>query len=414
VRRGRRNLLQVLAASVWLPFCGVIGRASAGAGRWSPAHIVVVVLENRSFDQIIGDREMPYLNALASDGALMTRAYFAETPYGIVPAGQASYLPARPSQPNYLYLFSGHDQGVLPQWFQSAGSPYTGIATNDAAGSKLASPLSGTTVGIGNNLIPADIRPFTAPNLGAALIESGRSFASFSESLPYPRYDGAADRSPIADLYRRKHNPAINWIDLWGRDIAADKRRFLLPVEANLGFASTTDPADGTRYRGFAVDADGARIGFDRLPTVSMVVPNEQHDLHSAGKPECDAWLAANVKPYADWARDHDGLLIVTFDEDGSTNSAHGDAYRIGIDPIVTLFYGPPRKVIPGRYDEHIDHLNVLATLLDRYGLLEQFKRDFAQAHQGPQAERELANLRPILDVFGEGPRLAPIKVRRD
>jgi phosphatidylinositol-3-phosphatase len=406
--------MKAIAACAWLPL-GAIGliRPSAAAG-WRPARVVVVVLENRSFDQVVGDREMPYLNALASGGALMTRAYFAQAPYGLIPTGHASYLPARPSQPNYLYLFSGHNQGVLPSWFQSPGSPYTGTARNDAAGNKLPSPVPATPIGIGNNLIPANLRPFATPNLGAALIESGRSFASFSESLPYPRYDEANDPSPIADLYRRKHNPAINWIDLTRRGVAADKRRFLLPVEANLAFANTADPADGTRYRGFAVDADGTRIGFDRLPTVSIVVPNEQHDLHSGSKAACDAWLAANIKPYADWARDHDSLLIVTFDEDGSTNSTLGDAYRTGIDPILTLFYGPPDKVIPGRYDEIIDHLNVLATLLDRYGLLDRFRRDFAQAHPGEEAERELANLRPILDVFGEGPKLAPIEARRD
>jgi hypothetical protein len=339
----------------------------------------------------------------------MTRADFAQTPYGIVPSGHESYLPARPSQPNYLYLFSGHNQGVVPSWFQSPGSPYLGTATNDAAGNRLPRSMPRTPVGIGNNLIPASTRPFTTPNLGAALIASGRSFASFSESLPYPRYDKEGDPSPIADLYRRKHNPAINWIDLAGRGVAADRRRFVLPVEANLAFANTTDPADGTRYRGFAVDADGNRIGFDRLPTMSIVVPNEQHDMHSAGKAACDAWLEANIKPYADWAREHDSLLVVTFDEDGSTDSSRGDAYRTGIDRIVTLFYGPPGKVIPGSYDEPIDHLNVLATLLDRYGLLDQFKRDFLQAYRGREAENEAANLRPILDVFGEGARLAPI-----
>jgi hypothetical protein len=248
------------------------------------------------------------------------------------------------------------------------------------------------------------------PNLGAAVVASGRSFASFSESLPYPHYDEPGDPSPIADLYRRKHNPAINWIDLWGRTVAADKRKFLLPVEANLGFTNTRDPVDGRRYRGFAVDAEGGRIGFDRLPTVSVVVPNEQHDLHSAGYAACDAWLATHIKAYAEWARDHDSLLIVTFDEDGSTNASRGDAYRTGIDPIVTLFHGPAGKVILGMYDERIDHLNVLATVLDRYGLLEEFKRDFLRAHQGPEAENEAANLRPIRDVFGEGPKLAPIR----
>ena len=100
----------------------------------------------------------------------------------------------------------------------------------------------------------------------------------------------------------------------------------------------------------------------------------------------------------------------MTFDEDGSTDASRGNPYQTGIDPIVTLFYGPPGRVIPGKYDERIDHLNVLATVLDRYGLLDEFTRDFVQAHHGPEAENEAANLRPIRDVFGEGPKLAPIR----
>jgi phosphatidylinositol-3-phosphatase len=381
----------------------------AAAEDWSPAHVVIVILENRSFREIIGDRDAPYLNALAQQGALMTRAYFAQIPYGIVPAGYSARLPARPSQPNYLYLFSGHHQGILPAWFQDPASPYVGNAVNDLAGNRLGAPVLGTLIGIANSLIPANRRPFTAPNLGAALIASGRSFASFSESLPYPRYDREGDPSPIADLYRRKHNPAINWIELGSHPIPADERKFLLPVEANLGFANTIDAHDGTRYRGFAVDAQGNRIGFERLPTVSIVVPNDQNNMHSAGKHGCDLWLEAHIKPYADWAREHDSLLVITFDEDGSTNSSHGNPYQTGIHPIVTLFYGPRDKVIPGRYDEAIDHLNVLATVLDRYGLLDEFKQDFLRAHSGPEAENMAANLRPIRDVFGEGPAIVPI-----
>jgi hypothetical protein len=381
----------------------------AAADRWSPAHVVIVILENRSFQQVIGHPEMPYLNSLAQQGALMTRAYFAQIPYGIVPAGYSTRLPARPSQPNYLYLFSGHHQGMLPSWFQDPTSPYVGTAINDPAGNRLPNPLQATPVGIGNHMIPAGMRPFTTPNLGTALVANGGSFASFSESLPYPRYDNEGDPVPGVDLYRRKHNPAINWIDFGGRPVAADKRKFLLPVETNLGFTNTTDPLDGTRYRGFAVDEQGNPIGFERLPTVSIVVPNEQHDLHSAGERACDTWLEAKIKPYADWARDHDSLLIVTFDEDGTTNRSHGELYQTGIDPIVKLFYGPPGKVVPGSYDETVDHLNVLATVLDRYGLLEEFKQDFLQAHGGPEAANLAANLRPIRDVFGEGPNLAPI-----
>jgi hypothetical protein len=378
------------------------------AEKWTPAHVVIVILENKSFPGVIGDAELPYLNALARQGALMTRAYFAQIPYGVVPAGYSARLPARPSQPNYLYLFSGHHQGIVPSWFQDPASPYTGTAVNDPVGNRLPSPVSNSAVGIGNNLIPATMRPLTTPNLGAALIGSGRSFASFSESLPYPRYDAAGDIAPGEDLYRRKHNPVINWI-LGSRPVPADQRKNVLPVESNLGFTNTTDPHDGTRYRGFAVDAQGDRIGFEQLPTVSIVVPNEQHDMHSAGKRACDEWLAMHIKPYADWAREHDSLLIVTTDEDGTTNATRGDPYMTGIDPIATFFYGPPGKVVPGKYDERIDHLNVLATVLDRYGLLEPFRRDFLQAHRGPESENMAANLRPIRDVFGEGPPLAPI-----
>jgi hypothetical protein len=384
-------------------------RLCAAADKWTPAHTVILILENHSFHQIVGDREMPFVNALAKDGALMTQAYFSQIPYGTVPRGYDAPLPSRPSQPNYLYLFSGHYQGIVPSWFQDPGSPYYGRALNDAAGNRFPEPLSRVSIGIGNNLIPPGMRPFVTPNLGAALIGSGKTYASFSESLPYPHYDAPDDASPIADLYRRKHNPTINWIDFGSRAVPYDTRRFLLPVETNLAFGATEDPVDGKRYRGFAVDAQGKPIGFDQLPTVSIVVPNEQHDLHSAGKAPANAWLEANIKPYADWARTHDSLLIVTFDEDGTTDASHGEPYLTGMHPIVTLFYGPPGKVVPGTYDERIDHLNVLATVLDRYGLLDAFKRDFLHAHEGAEAARQAANLRPIRDVFGEGAKLSPI-----
>ena len=123
----------------------------------------------------------------------------------------------------------------------------------------------------------------------------------------------------------------------------------------------------------------------------------------------CDGWLRTNIKPYADWARAHDSLLIVTFDEDGSTNSSFGDPDATGLDRIATIIYGPVGRVIPGLYDERIDHLNVLSTILDRYGLLDQFKRDFLRTQSGLETRQEYANLRPVKDVFGEGPRLAPL-----
>ena len=49
-------------------------------------HIVVVVEENHAYNEIVGNAQAPYLNSLASGGALLTN-------YHAV---------AHPSEPNYL------------------------------------------------------------------------------------------------------------------------------------------------------------------------------------------------------------------------------------------------------------------------------------------------------------------------
>ena len=307
----------------WIVFaCWVTNAPSVNAAPgWAPDHTVIVILENKSAQQIEGNKDASYLNTLAQNGAYMVQAHFAQTPYGIVPRDAGSYLPARPSQPNYLYLFSGNNQGVLPNWFHADDSPYLGTAIYDRLGNVLGRPVPSTSVGIGNSQIPADMRPFMTPNLGAAIINAGGTFGSFSESLPYPHFDDTFDPGGSAkdpDLYHRKHNPAINWINMTGKRLPADKARFVLPISANLGFTSTHDPVDGKDYRGFAVDAKGNPIGYEQLPTVSIVVPNEQHNAHSNSIAAADAWLKTYIKPYADWARTHNSLLIVTFDEDAS------------------------------------------------------------------------------------------------
>ena len=78
------GILAFGAASLALP-------GTSGALSWKPAHIVIVIEENHGFSQIIGNPRAPYLNRLATAGALFTEAH------GVV----------HPSQPNYLALFSG-------------------------------------------------------------------------------------------------------------------------------------------------------------------------------------------------------------------------------------------------------------------------------------------------------------------
>jgi hypothetical protein len=59
-------------------------------------HIAMIVLENRSYDEMIGNPVMPYFNKLANQNVLLTN-YFAVT---------------HPSLPNYIAMISGSTQGI--------------------------------------------------------------------------------------------------------------------------------------------------------------------------------------------------------------------------------------------------------------------------------------------------------------
>jgi len=121
-----------------------------------PAHIVLVIDENQSYNGIIGSSSAPYINSLLSDTntALFTSMY-------------ANSSAA--SQPNYLYLFSGSDQGVT------------------------------------SNTVPSNT-PFTSCNIGASMLAEGKSFSGYCEGLPSVGYLGTTSGN-----YDRKHNPISDW-----------------------------------------------------------------------------------------------------------------------------------------------------------------------------------------------------------
>jgi hypothetical protein len=200
-----------------------------------PDHVVMVIEENKAFSEIIGSPFAPYINSLAQQGAVMT----------------ASFAIEHPSQPNYLDLFSGSNQGVV---------------NTDARAANL---------------------PFTTPNLGAQLRAAGLGFVGYSESLPVVGFDGDSFSTAAGqNQYVRKHNPWTNWV-------TASPGANQLPAAINQPFASF--PGD-----------------FSQLPTVSIVVPNEQDDMHDGSIQQGDAWLKANLDGYVQWAKNNNSLLIVT------------------------------------------------------------------------------------------------------
>jgi len=104
----------------------------------------------------------------------------------------------------------------------------------------------------------------------------------------------------------RKHNPWMNWG-------AATPTGSQLPGSVAQPF--TAFPADPTT-----------------LPSVAFVIPNEQHNMHDGTIAAADGWLQANLSGYATWARDHNSLLVVTWDEDSSTERNRIPTLLVGAD----------------------------------------------------------------------------------
>ena len=149
------------------------------------------------------------------------------------------------------------------------------------------------------------ITPFNTPNLGAELIAAGRTFTGYSENLPYVGYTGFdAD----GGLYARRHNPWVQW-----QANNAPTANHLAPSTNQPFSAFPTTPAN-----------------FASLPSVSIVVPNNNDNMHDGTILQGDTWLQSNLGAYAAWAKDNNSLLVVTFDEDN----------RASRNRIPTLFYG--------------------------------------------------------------------------
>jgi hypothetical protein len=129
-------------------------RAPVANGVPRPDHVVIVIEENHSYSEIIGSSAAPYINSLAAQGALFIH----------------SSAITHPSQPNYLDLFSGSNQGV----------------TDDSC------PHS-----------------FTTANLGLYLLNASLTFGGYSEDLPF-----VGSTVCTSGAYARKHAPWVNFTNI--------------------------------------------------------------------------------------------------------------------------------------------------------------------------------------------------------
>src|SRR3954463_1548628 len=106
------RLLQLAAAAA------VLGVAAPASADPMYSHVVVVIEENHDYSEVTGNPNMPYLNSLAAGGLLLTDSHGVE----------------HPSQPNYLDLFAGGNQGV------TGDGPVPGSSSNPALQTPLTTP----------------------------------------------------------------------------------------------------------------------------------------------------------------------------------------------------------------------------------------------------------------------------------
>jgi len=268
-------------------------------------HILIVVEENKDYEQIIGNKSAPYINMLAVEGANLTHMFAEE----------------HPSEGNYFWLFSGNNQNV-------------GFHDQVPSGK------------------------FSTGSLGEQLLKKGLSFKGYSESLPAIGFE--ADVTPpncrYPCIYGRKHVP---WISF-----------------AAIPNGTTPDTSSNLRFVDFPSD-------YTKLPTVAFVIPNMENDMHNGAPkdsvPAGDLWLKRNIDSYYQWAKTHNSLLILTFDEnddkggyrgltDPSISPDHDQSGHDRQNRIATIIAGAHVKA---NYAEPngMTHVNILRTLEAMYGL---------------------------------------------
>ncbi|HEU0026318.1 MAG TPA: alkaline phosphatase family protein [Ktedonobacterales bacterium] len=159
-----------LAASALIVAVSVVGMSACALGEVPSRvagpmprydHIFVIVMENSSYDDIIGSGDAPRINALANEYGQATN-YWGVT---------------HPSEPNYVAMIGGDSYGIKDD------NSYT-------------------------------VNALTEQNLATQLEAAGLTWKSYQQSLPYPGFTGETYPSGGA-LYASKHNPFMNFLGAW-------------------------------------------------------------------------------------------------------------------------------------------------------------------------------------------------------
>src|SRR6266568_1332540 len=189
---------------------------------------------------------------------------------------------------------------------------------------------TGSVLSNDNTVTPSNF-PVSVDNIVDQMMVAGKTWKSYAEDLPYAGYTGGNTGN-----YAVRNNPFAYFADVQN---------------------SSTQKMNLVPFSQFAAD-----LASNQLPDFSYIVPNQMNDGANGSLQQSDTWLKQNLAPLlADSNFQKDGLLIITFEESASTDTAHGGGH------VATLVIGP--SVIPAyRSTTLYQHQSLLRTVLSAMG----------------------------------------------
>ena len=321
----------VVAGVGWMATPGVSSAVTANSAIPHYQHIVEIMMENTSYNTIIGNDKAPQINALANSYGLATNYY------GVT----------HPSEPNYVANMGGDYFGIQDdnQFYCTPA-----LASTDPQ-------CAGTTVD----------HTASAQSIADQVTEAGMTWKGYFQSLPpTPAPGNLVVTGPNANgpytykypssstaLYASKHNPFLNFTGTQG---------------ALANIVPDTQLADD--------------LATSSLPNFSFVVPDQCHDMHGTGG--CtdadslisagDAYVGATVSQILaspTWQRGRNAIVI-TWDEDDFSDSGQPGTGCCGADPgggrvptIVITNHHPN----PMRDNTAYNHYSLLRSMEKAFGL---------------------------------------------
>jgi hypothetical protein len=306
------------------------------------AHIIVIVEENKNYEQILDPAAAPNIAGLAARYGDASQ-FFGEV---------------HPSEANYVALLGGDTFGI-----HDDDGYYCHAGLTDPACAGAAGP----------GYVDHTVR---APGLGDQLAAAGLTWKGYYENLPAPGSLAVIASDPAFDagtrktaLYAAKHSGFINF---W--NVQHDPHR----AERIVSFGQ--------------LDAD---LAADRLPNFALIVPNQCNEMHGLSgpniPPDCSGHnpaaliargdkvaggLVARLQATKAWRSPENMAIVITFDEgagktrEGCCGVTPDAASNFGgghIPTIVITNHGPHGLKDATPYN----HYSLLRTIEDAFGIRE-------------------------------------------